>query len=112
MPIRSLSEKQLLLIGRYRLIGDILCFVRAGRAALFHGSQHGALQQGLLLAQLFFVLPHILGRLCHFNRTPSLRENSLSFLRDTYWTQDVGKEMWERFVSQLHKSSHINSYVP
>jgi hypothetical protein len=66
VPIGSLSKKQLLLIRRHRLICDILGFVSYGLASLFHGGQHGALQQGLLLEEFFLEAPYVLGRLGHF----------------------------------------------
>jgi len=66
MPICPLGEKQLFLIRRHSLVGDILNFVGYSLAALFHGGQHRPLQLSLLLEQLFFKPPYVLGRLGHF----------------------------------------------
>lgn len=59
MAGRPLSEQQLLLIGGHGLVGDILRGLGCNFPALFHRGQHGALQQCLLLTQLFSKAPYI-----------------------------------------------------
>jgi hypothetical protein len=65
VPSGSLGKKQLLLIGRNCLIGYILGCIGNRLPALLYGGQHIAFQKGLLLAQLFFNGPCVLGGLCH-----------------------------------------------